>query len=82
MIDQWLASPQFGEHWGRYWLDIVRYTDYLNPRSDDAKDEGDVELFEAYRYRDWVVAALNRDMPFNDFIIHQIAGDQLSSSFR
>ena len=78
VIDQWLASPQFGEHWGRYWLDIVRYTDYLNPRSDDAKDEGDVELFESYRYRDWVVAALNRDLPFNDFIVHQLAGDQLS----
>jgi hypothetical protein len=78
VIDQWLNSPQFGEHWGRYWLDVVRYTDYLNPRSDDARDEGDVELFEAYRYRDWVVAALNRDMPFNDFIIHQIAGDQLA----
>jgi hypothetical protein len=77
-IDQWLNSPQFGEHWGRYWLDIVRYTDYLNPRSDEATDEGDVELFEAYRYRDWVVAALNRDMPFNDFIIHQVAGDHLS----
>ena len=45
--------------------------------SDDAPEEGDVELFEAYRYRDWVVAALNRDMPFNDFIVHQIAGDQL-----
>jgi hypothetical protein len=78
VIDQWLASPHFGEHWGRYWLDIVRYTDYLNPRSDDAKDEGDVELFESYRYRDWVVAALNRDLPFNDFIIHQLAGDQLA----
>jgi hypothetical protein len=77
VIDQWLASPQFGEHWGRYWLDIVRYTDYLGPRSDDAPDEGDVELFEAYRYRDWVVAALNRDMPFNEFIMNQLAGDQL-----
>ncbi len=77
VIDQWLNSPHFGEHWGRYWLDIVRYTDYLNPRSDDAPDEGDVELFEAYRYRDWVVGALNRDLPFNEFIIHQIAGDQL-----
>jgi hypothetical protein len=77
VIDEWLASPQFGEHWGRYWLDVVRYTDYLNPRADDAKDEGDVELFEAYRYRDWVVAAFNRDMPFNEFIINQLAGDQL-----
>ena len=77
VIDQWLSSPHFGEHWGRYWLDVVRYTDYLNPRGDDSPEEGDVELFEAYRYRDWVVAALNRDMPFNDFIVHQIAGDQL-----
>ncbi len=80
VIDQWLASPHFGEHWGRYWLDVVRYTDYLNPRADDAPEEGDVELFEAYRYRDWVVAALNRDMPFNDFIIHQIGGDQLPAA--
>jgi hypothetical protein len=79
VIDQWLNSPHFGERWGRHWLDVVRYSDYLNPRSDDAPEEGDVELFEAYRFRDWVVAALNRDMPFNDFIIHQIAGDQLSA---
>jgi hypothetical protein len=77
VIDQWLSSPQFGEHWGRHWLDVVRFTDYLNPRGDDSPEEGDVELFEAYRYRDWVVAALNRDMPFDDFIVHQIAGDQL-----
>jgi hypothetical protein len=80
LIDQWLASPQFGEYWGRYWLDVVRYTDYLNPRADDAKEEGDVELFEAYRYRDWVVAAFNRDMPFDEFIVHQLAGDQLPAA--
>jgi hypothetical protein len=77
VIDRWLSSPQFGEHWGRYWLDTVRYTDYLNPRSDDSPEEGDVELFEAYRYRDWVVTALNRDIPFDKFIVQQIAGDQL-----
>jgi hypothetical protein len=80
VIDQWLSASQFGEHWGRYWLDTVRYTDYLNPRTDDAKEEGDVELFEAYRYRDWVVAAFNRDMPFNEFIINQLAGDQLPAA--
>jgi hypothetical protein len=80
VVDHWLASPHFGEHWGRYWLDVVRYTDYLNPRADDSPEEGDVELFEAYRYRDWVVAALNRDMPFNEFIVNQIAGDQLPAA--
>ncbi|MEX2171524.1 MAG: DUF1549 and DUF1553 domain-containing protein [Pirellulales bacterium] len=79
VIDLWLSSPHFGEHWGRHWLDVVRYTDYLSPRADEAPEEGDVELFEAFRYRDWVVSAFNRDMPFNDFIIHQIAGDQLSA---
>jgi hypothetical protein len=80
VIDRWLSSPHFGEHWARHWLDVVRYTDYLSPRPDDATEEGDVELFEAYRYRDWVVSALNRDMPFDDFIVHQIAGDQLRST--
>jgi hypothetical protein len=80
VVDQWLSSPHFGEHWGRYWLDVVRYTDYLNPRGDDSPEEGDVELFEAFRYRDWVVNELNRDLPFNDFIVHQIAGDQLPAA--
>jgi len=83
VVDRWLASPLYGQHLGRQWLDVVRYTDYLNPQPDDVKGPGpnnmDFEFYSAYRYRDWVVDAMNRDMPFDEFIIHQLAGDQLPS---
>ena len=81
VVNRWLASPHYGEHWGRHWLDVVRYTDYLSPQADDVDEpeNGGVEFFEAFRYRDWVVSAINRDMPFDDFIVHQIAGDHLAS---
>jgi hypothetical protein len=83
VVDRLLASAHFGEHLGRQWLDVVRYTDYLNPQADDvmgpAPKNFDIEFYEAYRYRDWVVDALNRDMPFDDFIVHQIVGDLLPS---
>jgi hypothetical protein len=82
VVDRLLASQHFGEHWGRHWLDVVRYADYLSPQADNIEGPGaenfDVEFYEAYRYRDWVVAALNRDMPYDDFVIHQLAGDQLA----
>ena len=59
VVDRLLASPHYGERWGRHWLDLVRYAD----------------IPEAYRYRDWVVSALNRDMPYDRFILYQLAGD-------
>jgi hypothetical protein len=83
VVNRLLASPHYGEHWGRHWLDVVRYADYLSPQADNVKGPGkenfDFEFYSAYRYRDWVVGALNRDMPFDEFLVHQIAGDQLTS---
>ncbi len=75
VIDRLLASPAYGERWARHWLDVVRYADYYdsNPKTRTAS----CELTEAWRYRDWVVESFNRDLPFDQFIVHQIAGDLL-----
>ncbi|MSU66662.1 MAG: DUF1553 domain-containing protein [Opitutus sp.] len=73
LVDSLLASPHFGERWGRYWLDLARYADsggYLN----------DTLRPYAYLYRDWVIEAINRDLPFDQFTIEQIAGDLLPGS--
>jgi hypothetical protein len=72
-VDRLLASPRYGERWGRHWLDLVRYADardliQLPPASD---------FREAWRYRDWVVDAFNRDLPYAEFIRAQLAGDLL-----
>ena len=69
-VNSLLASPHFGERWGRYWLDLARYAD-----SDGYEKDG-VRPY-AYRYRDWVIDALNRDMPYDQFVTQQLAGDLL-----
>jgi len=70
VVDRLLSSPQFGERWGRHWLDLARYAD------SNGLDEN--FLFrEAWRYRNWVIDALNADMPFDRFVLEQIAGDTL-----
>jgi hypothetical protein len=70
LVDQLLESPQFGERWGRHWLDLARYAD------SNGLDEN--FLFrEAWRYRNWVIDAVNRDMPFDRFLVEQLAGDLL-----
>ena len=72
LVDRLLASPQFGETWGRHWLDVARY----------AESNGNVDntLFpHAWRYRDYVIAAFNSDKPFNQFISEQVAGDLLTA---
>jgi len=72
MVDRYLASPRYGERWGKHWLDAAGYADsngYFNADSDRPL---------AYRYRDYVVASLNRDKPFNRFLQEQLAGDELS----
>ena len=80
VVDRLLASPAYGQRWARHWLDVVRYADY---HDGDPKARNPVcEPLEAWRYRDWVVDALNRDLPFDQFIVHQIAGDLLPSSRR
>ena len=70
LVDQLLNSPQFGQRWGRHWLDLARYAD------SNGLDEN--FLFrEAWRYRNWVIDAVNADMPYDRFMIEQIAGDLL-----
>jgi hypothetical protein len=76
VVDRLLASPAYGERWGRHWLDVVRYTDSFDARI--LSGAGNVmDIPEAYRYRDWVVDAFNRDVPYDQFVINQIAGDLL-----
>lgn len=77
VVDRLLASPAYGQRWGRHWLDVVRYADYHDgdPKARDAT----CEPLQAWRYRDWVVSALNHDLPYDQFIVHQIAGDLLPS---
>lgn len=69
IIDQHLASPHYGERWGRHWLDLARYADVTESWS-DAKSP-------SWLYRDWVVAAFNRDLPYDQFVIQQLANDLL-----
>lgn len=77
VVDRLLASPEYGIRWARHWLDVVRYTDYLNADPLGKNANPKFELYEAYRYRDWVIDAFNSDLPYDDFIRHQLAGDLL-----
>jgi len=76
VVDRLLASPRYGEKWARHWLDIVRYADSFDSRGIG----GEADVPEAWRYRDWVVNAFNSDMPYDQFIIQQIAGDILATN--
>lgn len=74
VVDRLLASSHYGERWGRQWLDVARYSDNkLDPT-------GETPHPNAFRYRDWVIDAFNRDMPYDLFVKAQIAGDQLPES--
>jgi hypothetical protein len=73
-VDQFLASPRYGERWGRHWLDIAGYADSEGYNIADAKRP------HAWRYRDYVVDAWNQDTPLDRFIVEQLAGDELVSS--
>ena len=68
LVDRLLDSPQFGERWARHWLDLVRY-------AESRGHEFDYNLPNAYQYRDYVIRALNRDVPYNQFVTEHIAGD-------
>ena len=70
LIDSLLASPRYGEKWGRHWLDLVRY-------GDTSGFEQDPYTLEAWRYRDYVIKSLNDDKPYDRFVKEQIAGDEL-----
>ena len=72
VVDRLLASQQYGERWGRHWLDVVRY-------ADTAGDNADFPVPAMYRYRNWVIAAFNRDLPYDQFVREQIAGDILAA---
>ena len=73
-VDRLLASPHFGERWGRYWLDVARYSD---TKGLPAPINADRRFHFAYTYRDYVIDAFNTDKPFNEFIIEQLAADLL-----
>ncbi|MEN9576011.1 MAG: hypothetical protein RL514_3866 [Verrucomicrobiota bacterium] len=75
LIDKLLASPHYGERWGRYWLDIARYADTRGGGNNNRM--GDNRLVHAFTYRDWVVNAINDDMPYDKFLKYQIAADSL-----
>jgi mono/diheme cytochrome c family protein len=76
VVDRLLASPHYGERWGRYWLDVARY-------GEDQAHSFQPRLYpNGYRYRDWVVRSLNRDIPYDRFVLEQIAGDQLGGPDR
>jgi len=73
LVERLLASPRYGERWGRHWLDVTRYADtdgYSN----------DYERPNAWRYRDYVIHSFNQDKPYDRFILEQVAGDELDSS--
>ena len=72
LVDQLLASPRYGEKWAREWLDLARYADTNGYEKDRPR--------EIWHYRDWVIRALNEDMPYDQFTIDQLAGDMLPGS--
>jgi hypothetical protein len=72
LIDKLLASPNYGERWGRFWLDVVRY-------ADSSGFEFDINIDNAWRYRDYVIKAFNEDKPYNRFVVENLAGDELDN---
>ena len=68
LVDRLLASPRYGERWGRFWLDVARYS--------DARNVGERFAY-SYTYRDWVIRALNEDMPYDRFLTQQLAADRI-----
>jgi hypothetical protein len=73
VVDRLLESPHYGEKWAREWLDLARYADSDGYEKDTVRPH-------AWRYRNWVIDALNRDMPYDEFVIEQIAGDLLPNA--
>ena len=71
LVDRLLADPRYGEHWGRHWLDVAGYAD------SDGYSEQDTERPWAWQYRDYVIDSFNSDEPYDQFVTHQLAGDEL-----
>jgi cytochrome c553 len=72
VIDRLLASPRYGERWGRHWLDLVRFAETLG-------HEFDYDIYHAWRYRDYIVRAFNEDLPYRRLLVEHLAGDLLDS---
>ena len=72
LVDRLLASPQYGERWGRHWLDVVRFADTHGFEMNQPRPN-------AWRYRDWVIRSLNEDKPYDRFVLEQLAGDALGA---
>jgi hypothetical protein len=70
LVDRLLGSPHYGERWGRHWMDVARF-------AESAAHDGNNAYMYAYRYRDYVIDAFNKDRPFDDFVVEQLAGDLL-----
>lgn len=75
VVDRLLSSPRFGERWGRHWLDLVRY-------AESKGHEFDYTIANAWQYRDYVIRALNADLPYDRFVIEHVAGDLIESPRR
>ncbi len=72
LVDRLLSSKHYGERWGRHWMDVARYADTQG-------DVGDYPIPDAWRYRNWIIDALNADVPFDEFLRAQIAGDVIAA---
>lgn len=72
VIDRLLASPRYGERWGRHWLDLVRFAETLG-------HEFDYDIYHAWRYRDYIIRAFNEDLPYHRLLVEHVAGDLLNS---
>ncbi|MCY3777907.1 MAG: DUF1549 domain-containing protein, partial [Candidatus Aminicenantes bacterium] len=75
VVGRLLESPRYGEHWGRHWLDVARY-------ADSTGNDEDHKYPHAWRYRDYVIDVFNRDLPYDEFILEQIAGDLIPRTGR
>ncbi|MHC4880207.1 MAG: DUF1549 and DUF1553 domain-containing protein [Planctomycetota bacterium] len=75
LVERLLASPGYGERWGQHWLDLARFAETDGFEHDKVRTE-------AWRFRDWVIDAFNEDLPLNEFIRRQLAGDEIASEFR
>ena len=73
LVDRLLESPAYGERWGRHWMDVARYADTTG-------DATDMPIPEAYLYRDYIIRSFNDDLPYDQFLIEQLAGDQLNKA--
>ncbi len=75
LVDRLLASPRYGERWGRHWLDVARYADSVNDSVNAAQ-----RYAWSYTYRDWVIRSLNDDLPYDKFVQYQIAADRMPNT--